>query len=123
MKKILSLLSLLMLCIVGANAEKVIYSWPSNTEQANLITLADGVTVQITGNESKKIQSASKITVNETQYVSMKVSNGAQNTLTLPKKATSITFYSYINKKSDAEGLRDSYWKEVAGVERRPDET
>ena len=115
MKKILSLLTLMMLCIVGANAEKVIYAWPGG-DQANLITLAEGVTLQITGNESKKIQGANSVTVNGTQYTTMKVSNGAQNTLTLPKKATGITFYSYINKASDAEGLRDSYWKEVAGV-------
>ena len=115
MKKILSLLSLLMLCVVGANAEKVIYSWPSDASAANKVTLAEGVTIQITGNESKTVSSAKSITINGTKYTSMKVSNGAQNTLTLPKKATSITFYSYINKASDAEGLRDSYWKEVAG--------
>ena len=116
MKKILSLLALLMLCIVGANAEKVIYEWPSDATAANSVTLAEGVTVQITGNESKNIQSANKITIGEAQYTTMKVSNGAQNTLTLPKKATGITFYSYINKASNAENLRDSYWKEVAGV-------
>ena len=115
MKKILSLLALMMLCVTGANAEKVIYSWPGG-DQANSITLAEGVTVQITGNTSKNIQGANKVTVNGTEYVTMKVSNGAQNTLTLPKKAKGITFYSYINKASEASGLRDSYWKEVAGV-------
>ena len=115
MKKILSLLALMMLCVTGANAEKVIYSWPSDASQANSITLAEGVTVAITGNTSKSIQSASKITVNGTEYTSMKVSNGAQNTLTLPKEAIGITFYSYVNK--DAATDRAPYWKEVAGVE------
>jgi len=114
MKKILSLLALAMLCVTGANAEKVIYSWPGG-DQANSITLAEGVTVQITGNTSKNIQSANKITVNGTEYTSMKVSNGAQNTLTLPKEAIGITFYSYVNK--DAATDRAPYWKEVAGVE------
>ena len=104
-----------MLCITGANAEKVIYAWPGG-DAANKVTLAEGVTVQITGNESKNIQSAKSITIDGTAYTSMKVSNGAENTLTLPKAAKSITFYSYVNKASDAEGLRDSYWKEVAGV-------
>lgn len=115
MKKILSLLALMMLCVTGANAEKVIYSWPSDASQANSITLAEGVTVAITGNTSKSIQSANKITVNGTEYTSMKVSNGAQNTLTLPKEAIGITFYSYVNK--DAATDRAPYWKEVAGVE------
>ena len=115
MKKILSLLALMMLCVTGANAEKVIYSWPSDASQANSITLAEGVTVAITGNTSKNIQNANKITVNGTEYTSMKVSNGAQNTLTLPKEAIGITFYSYVNK--DAATDRAPYWKEVAGVE------
>ena len=115
MKKILSLLALMMLCITGANAEKVIYSWLDGTEQANAITLADGVTVAITGNTDKKIQNGSKITIGGTEYTSMKVSNGAQNTLTLPKEAVGITFYSYVNK--DAATDRAPYWKEVAGVE------
>lgn len=83
---------------------------------ANKLEYANGFTLQITGNESKDISNGSKITINGTEYQTMKVSNGAQNTLTLPagKIATGITFYSYVNK--DAATERDSYWKEVAGV-------
>lgn len=98
------------------DGEKVIYSWPSNASAANSVTLAEGVTVAITGNTAKNVSNGKSITIDGTEYTSMKVSNGAQNTLTLPKKAAAITFYSYINKASDATGLRDSYWKEVAGV-------
>ena len=83
---------------------------------ANKLEYANGFTLQITGNETKNISNGSKITINGTDYQTMKVSNGAQNTLTLPagKVANAITFYSYVNK--DAATDRDSYWKEVAGV-------
>ena len=96
--------------------DHVIYYWPQDASQANEITLAEGVTVAITGNIEKKIQNASKITLFDgKQYTTMKVSNGSQNTLTTTKPVKSITFYSYINKKA-ADTVRDSYWKEVAGV-------
>ncbi len=67
MKKILSLLSLLMLCVVGANAEKVIYAWPSDASAANKVTLAEGVTIQITGKESKTVSGAKSVTMNGTK--------------------------------------------------------
>ena len=46
----------------------------------------------------------------------MKVSNGAENTLTLPegKVVSGIKFYSYVN--GDMVEEKPSYWKEVAGV-------
>ena len=48
----------------------------------------------------------------------LKLSNGAQNTITLPsdKKAVRITFYSYVNGPSTA-ATTASGWKEVNGVE------
>ena len=84
--------------------------------QANKIDYPNGFSLQITGNTSKNISSGKTITVGGNQYTTMKVSNGAQNTLTLPTGmvAAGITFYSYVNK--DAATDRDSYWKEVAGV-------
>ena len=83
---------------------------------ANKIDYPNGFSLQITGNTSKTISGAKAITVGGNQYTTMKVSNGAQNTLTLPTGmvAAGITFYSYVNK--DAATDRDSYWKEVAGV-------
>ena len=83
---------------------------------ANKLEFSNGFTLQITGNETKTIGNGKNLNINGTDYQSMKVSNGAQNTLTLPagKVAKGITFYSYVNK--DAATDRDSYWKEVAGV-------
>lgn len=83
---------------------------------ANKLEYNNGFTLQITGNETKSIGNGASVTVGDKTYTSMKVSNGAENTLTLPegKYANGITFYSYVNVDEATE--RDSYWKEVAGV-------
>ena len=96
--------------------EKVMLFYPDGVESANEIELQSGYKMAITGNTSKNISSASRITVNGEEYVSIKLSNGAQNTLTLPegKAATKITFYSYVNM--DAQTDRPAFWKEVGGV-------
>ena len=99
-----------------AEGDKVIYSWPTGGVAANKVTLAEGVTVEINGNTDKNVSNGSSITVNGSQYTTMKVSNGAQNTLTLSKKAKAVTFYSYVNKNA-SDATKDSYWKEVAGVD------
>ena len=77
----------------------------------------NGFKLQITGNESKTISGAKSISIDGKSYTSMKVSNGAENTIFLPegKVASSITFYSYVNF-DDAENARPSYWKDVAGT-------
>ena len=77
----------------------------------------NGFKLQITGNTEKNYGAAKKITVNGKEYTTMKLSNGAENTLTLPegKVAAGITLYSYVNK--DAATERPSYWKTVAGLE------
>ena len=120
MKKKLSLLMVALVAIAAfaglrRAAETVIYSWPTDGVAANKVTLAEGVTVEINGNLEKNVSKGNPITVNGTQYTTMKVSNGAQNTLTLSKKAKAITFYSYVNK--NASEAKDTYWKEVAGVD------
>ena len=99
-----------------AETSKVIYYWMEGFEAANEIAFEDGAKIAITGNTSKTISSAKNITVDGTEYKTMKLSNGAQNTLTMPEgcNVVKMTFYSYINKEY-AEGLRTSYWKEVAG--------
>ena len=95
---------------------KAIYYWMEGFEAANEIAFEDGAKIAITGNTSKTISGAKNITVDGTEYKTMKLSNGAQNTLTMPEgcNVVKMTFYSYINEKY-AEGLRTSYWKEVAG--------
>ena len=96
--------------------EKVMLFYPEGVDAANEVELQTGYTMAITGNTEKTISSASNIVINGEKYKSIKLSNGAQNTLTLPagKVATKITFYSYVNK--DAQTDRPAFWKEVGGV-------
>ena len=53
----------------------------------------------------------------------IKLSNGAQNIITLPEngRATKLIIYSIVSNKIDE--TRVSYWKEVAGVEYTPETT
>ena len=85
-------------------------------EAANVLEYAEGFKLQITGNTGKTIGGGNTITIGGKPYKSMKVSNGAENTLTLPagKVASGIKFYSYVNGAKNDE--KPSYWKEVAGV-------
>jgi hypothetical protein len=80
----------------------------------------------ITGNTSKYWSNGEKliipgialngITFNGDSVTSLKVSNGAQNTITLPagKKAVRLTFYSYVNAEKAAAS--PTGWIEVNGV-------
>lgn len=65
-------------------------------------------------NAAKNLESGSSIKVDGTAYVSIKLSNGAQNTITLPEGyvANAVTIYSVLNK--DATD-RICYWSEVDG--------
>ena len=63
--------------------------------------------------------SGSNITINGTSYKTIKVSNGAQNKLTMPsgKYAYAVDFYSYVNKEtSEAGAVGTYYWREVNGT-------
>lgn len=116
MRKIFTLLAF-ALTFIGVNAqETAIYSWQDDFSAANSITFSDGATITITGNAEKDISKGASITVDGTNYVSMKVSNGAENTYVAPagKSVAEVTFYSYVNK--DAQTDRPAYWKEVGGV-------
>ena len=86
----------------------------NNTAIGNANTDAEGYTIAITGNTSKELQSANSITVGGESLLTFKVSNGAQNTLTIPDgvHVTGITFYSYNNYADDYV----NGWKEVAGT-------
>lgn len=77
---------------------------------------AAGIVLAITGNTEKKWSSGtSVIKIGDIERTSIKLSNGAQNTMTLPDgmRATRITFYSFINSSE----ARSSYWKEFNGTE------
>ncbi len=90
--------------------------WTNTGTSNNVATWEGGFSIMIMRSD-KGMSAGSNITIGGTQYKSIKVSNGAQNTLTLPegKVAKGITFYSYVN--SDKDGWENSYWKEVAGIE------
>jgi len=81
----------------------------------NVSTWDNGFSLMIMRSD-KAYSDGGKITIDGTEYTSIKLSNGAQNKLTLPegKVATGITIYSYQN--TDAITDRDAYWKEIAGV-------
>ena len=76
---------------------------------------AEGIVLAITGNTEKKWSSGTlKIKIGDIERTTIKLSNGAQNTMTLPAgmKATRITFYSVINSAA----ARTSYWGEFNGT-------
>lgn len=77
---------------------------------------ADGWSVQCM-NESKNLEQAGSITIDGVAYPTIKLSNGAQNTVTLPEGyvANAVTIYSVINK--DGATARPCYFKEIDGVE------
>lgn len=91
-------------------------SFDGQTEAANLLEYPEGFTLQITGNLEKTISKGGNLVIDEKTYQSMKVSNGAENTLTLPdgKVVSGVKFYSYVNGAKNDE--KPSYWKEIAGV-------
>ncbi|MDE7408427.1 MAG: hypothetical protein K2N09_00230 [Muribaculaceae bacterium] len=121
MKKIFTLLSVAAIAL-SASAETVILSNPGKVKQNVLsgtqlgTNVPAGFSLQCM-NESKNLESGSSFTIDGTNYVSIKCSNGAQNTLTLPEGyvATNLTIYTTINK--DAATDRPCYWKEVAGIQ------
>ncbi|MDE6648297.1 MAG: hypothetical protein K2K45_00005, partial [Muribaculaceae bacterium] len=120
MKKIFTLLSVAAVAL-SASAETVILANPGKAKKNVLsgtelgANVPEGFSLQCM-NESKNLESGSNFTIDGTNYVSIKLSNGAQNTLTLPEGyvATKLTIYSTINK--DAATDRPCYWKEVAGT-------
>lgn len=115
MKKIFTLVAMAF-AAMSMNAQTTI-AWVDGTENLNSVVLND-YTLTITGNSSKTWGKGSTITVDGTEYATIKLSNGAQNTLTAPKGVTfnKVTFYSYINIKSSASEVRASWWKEVNGT-------
>jgi len=88
----------------------------ANTGTANNVATWDnGISIMIMRSD-KGQSNGSNITVDGTSYKTIKVSNGAQNKMTLPegKVTKKVVFYSYVNKDSATD--RPSFWKEVNGV-------
>lgn len=80
-------------------------------------TDAEGYTLVLSGNANKDWSSGNNaINYDATNSLSsIKLSNGAQNKMTLPAgvKATRVTFYSYVNAGTSTTNC---YWKEIAGT-------
>ncbi|MEE1316943.1 MAG: hypothetical protein U0K35_06915, partial [Prevotella sp.] len=70
---------------VTGETSKVILFYPDGAEGANAMDLQEGFKIAITGNAGKNLSSGNDITVGGSAYKSIKISNGAQNTLTLPE--------------------------------------
>lgn len=119
MKKIFTLIAVAAMALTVNAQESVIVSFAEGTESANKIDLTEGFSMQCTGNETKNLSSAKKLTIDDTEYISIKISNGAENTVWLPagKKAASVTFYSYVNKSTSDAADRDNFWSNVNGTD------
>lgn len=101
-------------------AQPLVLSWSmgvggAEATAANVITgasgsAAEGVTIAITGNTEKNWTAGNgSITYGGTTYKTLKNSNGAQNTVTLPegKKASKIEFYATTNNADTPGELRE----------------
>lgn len=89
---------------------------PEGFSKGNQVTLTNDVVMKCM-NAEKSVESAKTIKVDGKDYTTIKISNGAQNLVTMPegKYAVAVTFYSYVNKKAAEAADRDCYWKEVNG--------
>ena len=118
--KTFALLLLMAVCSMGAMAETAVLSWNlgengTAATSANSITgatgsAAEGWTIAITGNNTKNWSAGNgNITVEEVNYTTLKNSNGAQNTVTLPDgcAATHVTFY--VTTNADEAGLLQEF--------------
>ncbi|MBO7455692.1 MAG: hypothetical protein J6T76_04745 [Paludibacteraceae bacterium] len=90
-------------------AVKHVMYWKDGTVAANTITVADGWKLTITGNAGKNWNNGNgSIKYEGTSYMTLKNSNGAQNTVTLPEgeRASRIEFYATTNNKdNDTKGV------------------
>ena len=94
------------------------------TDKNNIASYSNGYKLELTGKDDKEYSTGKVLTIEGNSLTSIKLSNGAQNTVTLPegKVATKVTFYSYVNKTETDNGETVNFWKEVAGVEYSTDD-
>ncbi len=90
----------------------------------NVYTWKNGFELAITSRGDKALSGGNTIEVDGTSYKTIKVSNGATNTLFAPEGnvITKLTIYDYVNwdanKTANAgKTPRATYWREVAGTE------
>lgn len=82
----------------------------------NLVKYADGCSILLERND-KTYSSANKLTIDGTEYTTIKLSNGATNVLYAPegKVINKLVLYSYVNYNRVDKGSegRVSYWKQI----------
>ncbi len=125
MKKFFTLCAV-ALCAMTVNAQ-AFYSWEDGMQKVNSVTNEAGYTLAITSNADKTLSKGNaSFVIDGNTYTTVKLSNGAENTLTAPSGKTFryVTFYSYLNcsvdkLKPNEDGnpyIRDSYWADVNGT-------
>ena len=125
MKKFFTLCAV-ALCAMAVNAQDF-YSWEDNMQKANSQTNAAGYKLAITGKPGKELSGGNvSFVIDGNTYKTVKLSNGAENTLTAPAGKTFryVALYSYLNcsvekLKKDADDnpyIRDSYWANINGT-------
>ncbi len=127
MKKIFTFMAVAAMAF-SVSAETVILSNPDKLKKNPLVGtelgagVAEGFSLQCMKEDKTLDPGNISFTIGGEEYKSIKFSNGAQNTVTLPEGcvATKVTFYTTINK--DAATDRPCYWAEVAGITYTVDE-
>ena len=110
------------------------YSWEDGMQKVNSQSNAAGYQLAITGNKDKQLSGGNvSFVIDGNTYKTVKLSNGAENTLTAPEGKTFryVALYSYLNcsagkLKTDDAGIpfiRDSYWANVNGKDYTYEET
>ncbi len=114
MKKIFTLFASLAV-VFSAAADVVVLCNPgklkANPLSGTELGATDGWSMKCL-NETKNLESGDVFNVDGTDYRSLKLSNGAENVITLPEGlvATKVTIYATINKDMEA---RPCYWAKV----------
>jgi hypothetical protein len=92
----------------NAWADTAILSHPGKDYKANKLSWDNGFTLQTTGNTGKTIDNSGTFTIDGKSYTGCKLSNTAEQTLTIPDgySVSSISVYCYVNN-TDYSG---SYW-------------
>lgn len=86
-------------------------------DAVNSFTDGAGFKLQITSDTEKTYSKGSQATIGGIKYYTIKCSNGAENTLTLPegKVTSAITLYSTLNADALVSD-KPAFWQEVAGT-------
>ena len=105
----------------GELSHKDYDSFTTEGTSDNVLTFSDGFELAITSRGDKALSGANNLEIDGTSYKTIKLSNGAGNTLFAPEGyvITKLTIYSYVNYNKVDKGSdgRATYWKEVAGTE------